>query len=422
MFNAGMFNAGFVSVRTKAACVAPPARVWVSCCEWFAFAYQGLGRMFVSMIIVFREVMEAGLIVGIVLAATEGVRGRGRWIAGGIAAGAVGAALVAAFAAVLFNTFEGAGQEVFTATILIFAVAMLTWHVGWMSHHGREMAAEMREVGQAVRLGHRSLAALAIVVAVAVLREGSEVALFLFGIAAASNAAPLSLALGGVAGLVLASLISWGLYRGLVAIPLRHLFSVTNGLIALLAAGMAGQAVAVLHGADILPGWGEQLWDTSFILADDSFLGRSLHALIGYSARPSGIQLAAWLGTLAMLVTLSRVIGRPKSRPLAVAAALLAGLVAGGAPAHAEDVIQLEFRQHRFVPDHLVVPANVKFKVMVKNNDDTADEFESVDLNREKLVAPGQTITVFLGPLSPGDYKFFGDFHQDTAQGIMTAK
>jgi high-affinity iron transporter len=377
--------------------------------------------MFVSMIIVFREVMEAGLIVGIVLAATKGVRGRGRWIAGGIAAGAIGAALVATFAAVLFNSFEGAGQEVFTAAILIFAVAMLTWHVGWMSHHGREMAADMREVGRAVKLGQRSLAALAIVVAVAVLREGSEVALFLFGIAAASNAAPLSLALGGVAGLVLASMISWLLYRGLVAIPLRHLFSVTNGLIALLAAGMAGQAVAVLHGADILPGWGEQLWDTSFLVTDDSFLGRSLHALIGYSARPSGIQLAAWLGTLAMLATVSRVIGRPKPRPLAVAA-VLAGLVAGGAQARAEDVIQLEFRQHRFVPDHLVVPANVKFKVMVKNNDDTADEFESVDLNREKLVAPGQSITVFLGPLSPGEYKFFGDFHQDTAQGVMIAK
>jgi hypothetical protein len=59
---------------------------------------------------------------------------------------------------------------------------------------------------------------------------------------------------------------------------------------------------------------------------------------------------------------------------------------------------------------------------MVKNTDDTADEFESVDLNREKLVAPGQTITVFLGPLDPGEYKFFGDFHQDTAQGVLVAK
>jgi heme/copper-type cytochrome/quinol oxidase subunit 2 len=146
-----------------------------------------------------------------------------------------------------------------------------------------------------------------------------------------------------------------------------------------------------------------------------------LHALIGYSARPSGVQLAAWLATLLTLAILSRSIGRPRIRPLAAAGVIVA-LLAGATTARAEDVPHLEFRQHRFVPDRITVPANVKFKLMVKNNDDTADEFESVDLNREKLVAPGQTITVFLGPLSPGEYKFFGDFHQDTAQGVMIAK
>lgn len=381
--------------------------------------------MLVSMILVFREVMEAGLIVGIVLAATEGVPNRGRWIAGGIAAGVAGASLVALFAAALSDAFQGAGQEVFTASILCFAVAMLTWHVGWMSHHASAMAAEMRDVGRAVQLGQRSLAALAVVVAVAVLREGAEVVLFLFGIVAASNTSPLPLAGGSVAGLALASALSWLLYRGLVAIPLHRLFAVTNWLIALLAAGMAGQAASVLHGADLLPGWGEQLWDTSGILADNSIAGRSLHALVGYSSRPSGVQLAAWLGTLLMLAVVSRAVGRTRRRkpvrPLVIAI-LLAGLMAGGSPARAEDALSLEFRQHRFVPNRIEVPANVKFRLLVKNNDDTADEFESVALNREKLVAPGQTITVFLGPLSPGEYKFFGDFHQDTAQGVMVAK
>ena len=377
--------------------------------------------MFVSMIIVFREVMEAGLIVGIVLAATVGVPHRGRWVAGGIAAGAAGASLVAAFAAALSDAFQGAGQEVFTAAILLFAVVMLSWHILWMSRHARQMAAEMRAVGQAVRMGQRSLAALAVVVAVAVLREGSEVVLFLYGIAAASDTAPMSLAGGGVAGLALASVVSWLLYRGLVIIPLHRLFQVTNGLIALLAAGMAGQAAAVLHSADLLPGWGEHLWNTSFILADDSFLGRSLHALIGYSARPSGIQLAAWAATLLALVLAARAISRPKHRPLA-AAMVVAVLLAAGPPAQADDLPVLVFKQHRFVPDRIEVPAGVKFQLKVQNTDDTADEFESVELNREKLVAPGKTITVFLGPLDPGEYKFFGDFHQDTAQGVLVAK
>ena len=64
----------------------------------------------------------------------------------------------------------------------------------------------------------------------------------------------------------------------------------------------------------------------------------------------------------------------------------------------------------------------MKFKLMVKNSDDTADEFESTSLNREKLVPPGQTVPVFLGPLEPGEYQFFGDFHQDTARGVLIAK
>lgn len=377
--------------------------------------------MLVSLILVFREAMEAGLIVGIVLAASAGVRGRTRWVASGIAAGMAGACLVAAFAGALANAFEGTGQEVFTAGILLFAVAMLTWHVVWMSHHGQQMAAEFRQIGKEVQLGQRSLFALAVVVAVAVLREGAEVVLFLYGVVVASHTGVVSLVTGGVAGLVLAAAMSWMLYRGLLAIPLHKLFKVTNGLIALLAAGMAGQAAAVLHTADILPGWGEPLWNTSFILEDKSILGKALHALIGYSARPSGIQVAAWAGTLAVLMVLSRMIGSPQRARIVAVAALLA-LVVGTPAARADDTIQLEFRQHRFVPERLVVPAHVKFRLIIKNNDDTPDEFESTALNREKLVPAGQSVTVFLGPLEPGEYKFFDDFHQDTAKGVMIAQ
>ena len=377
--------------------------------------------MLVSLILVFREAMEAGLIVGIVLAASAGVRGRGSWIAGGIMAGLAGACLVASFAGALANAFEGAGQEAFTAAILLFAVAMLTWHVVWMSHHGRQMAAEFRQIGKEVQLGQRSLAALAVVVAVAVMREGAEVVLFLYGVVVASDAGVASLVAGGGAGLLLAAAMSWMLYRGLLAIPLHRLFKLTNWLIALLAAGMAGQAAAVLHAADLLPGWGDRLWDTGFILEDNSIVGKAMHALIGYSARPSGIQLAAWAGTLALLALLSRMIGRPHRTKLIVVAALLA-LVVGAPAARADDGFQIEFRQHRFVPDRIEVPAHVKFRLLVKNTDATADEFESSQLNREKLVPPGQTVIVFLGPLEPGEYKFFGDFHQDTAKGIIVAK
>jgi high-affinity iron transporter len=147
------------------------------------------------------------------------------------------------------------------------------------------------------------------------MREGSEVVLFLFGIAAASQTSAASLAGGGAAGLALACALSWLLYRGLVAIPLRRLFSVTNALIALLAAGMAGQAAAILAGADLIPAWGYELWDTSSVLPEDSLLGRALHALVGYADRPMGVQLVAWLAVLVVLVVGARVVRKLPPRP-----------------------------------------------------------------------------------------------------------
>lgn len=267
--------------------------------------------MLASLIVVFREVLEAGLIVGIVLAATQGVAERARWIAGGVASGVLGAVVIAAFAGALSEAFEGNGQELFNATILLVAVVMLSWHVLWMARHGREMARQMRDIGQAVALGQRSLGALAVVVAVAVLREGAEVVLFLYGIAASGNADAMSLVTGGALGIGAGALVSWLLYRGLLAIPVRHLFSATGALIALLAAGMAGQAAAILAGADLIPAWGYDLWNTSAVLPENSLPGRTLHVLIGYSERPVGVQVAAYGAVLAALLAGSRLVGRP---------------------------------------------------------------------------------------------------------------
>jgi hypothetical protein len=231
------------------------------------------------------------------------------------------------------------------------------------------------------------------------------------------------MALGGAAGLALAAAASFALYRGLVAIPVHRLFSVTNGLILLLAAGMAGQAAATLHSADLIPAWGERLWSTAWLIPDGGLPGRTLHALVGYSAQPSGVQAAAWAATLLVLTLCSRLAARPRPRMVQRAAlpVLLVALLA--APqARAEDPLVLVFRQHRFYPDHITVPAGKKIHLVVQNTDDTADEFESTDLNREKLVAPGGRITLFIGPLDAGTYKFFGDFHRDTANGVIEAK
>ena len=100
-----------------------------------------------TAIIVFREVLEAALIVSIVMAACKGIAGRDFWVACGLIAGIVGAGLVAAFAASIAAAASGFGQELFNAAILFLAVAMLGWHNVWMSRHGRALAAEVGAVG-----------------------------------------------------------------------------------------------------------------------------------------------------------------------------------------------------------------------------------------------------------------------------------
>lgn len=104
--------------------------------------------------------------------------------------------------------------------------------------------------------------------------------------------------------------------------------------------------------------------------------------------------------------------------------ALLALAILAGAPtAHAADLeLQLVIKNHRFEPSELKVPAGQRVKLVVDNRDDTPEEFDSHDLNREKLVPPGSKVTVFIGPLKPGRYAFIGEYHEATAKGVVIAE
>jgi high-affinity iron transporter len=268
-----------------------------------------------ALIIVFREVFEAGLIVGIVLAVTGAVPHRNRWIGGGVLAGVLAACVVAVFTGALSQLFAGMGQEVFNATILGIAVTMLTWHNVWMAHHGREIAGEMRAVGQAVADGTKSLLALAVVVGVAVLREGSEVALFLYGVAASDGGSALSLAIGGLIGLALGAGVCLLTYFGLMRIPPRALFATTTVLITLLAAGMAAQAVAFLERANWLTAFDTVVWDSGWLLPETTIAGRTLHTLIGYTDQPTEMQLLVYAAVLLITFMLMRLTGSQPAAP-----------------------------------------------------------------------------------------------------------
>jgi high-affinity iron transporter len=229
----------------------------------------------------------------------------------GVLGGTLGSLIVAAFADKLAQAASGLGQELFNAAVLFTAVVMLGWHNVWMTRHGREMAANLSSVGAAVRGGARPLYVLSVVVAMAVLREGSELVLFLYGIAAAGPGQAGDLAGGFALGLAGGIALALGMYFGLLRVPAKQLFSVTGWLILLLAAGMAAQAAAFLVQADILPPFGEAIWDTSAFVPDNSLVGKLLHTLVGYTAKPYGIQLGIYLLTLAVMLVLMKIVEGP---------------------------------------------------------------------------------------------------------------
>lgn len=254
--------------------------------------------MFAAALIVFRESLEASLIISIMAAATRGIPSRARWIVTGILAGLTGAALVASSMGLISNLASGMGQELFNAGILTLAVGMLAWHNIWMSVHGREMAANALNTAREINDGTRERSVIFLVVALAVLREGSETVLFLYSLATSSENGLRTTIGGGLSGLAGGLLVGGLLYAGLLRIPLRWFFSITGILVLLLAASMASQAARFLIQADVLPSLGAPLWDTSNVLAQTTAVGTLLHGLIGYDAQPAGMQIVFYVVVL----------------------------------------------------------------------------------------------------------------------------
>ena len=88
----------------------------------------------------------------------------------------------------------------------------------------------------------------------------------------------------------------------------------------------------------------------------------------------------------------------------------------------ADEEYTIQIQNHRFIPEQLIVPANKKIKLLIENKDATPEEFESYELNREKVITSNGKTTIYIGPLSPGKYPYFGDFNQTTANGLIIAK
>ncbi len=258
-------------------------------------------KMFNAALIVFREVFEIAIIVCVILAATKQVRHCVWWIMGGIAAGSAIVGILACFAHGLVGIATQLGQHTFHALVLFIAAGLIGWSVIWMQTHGREIAMQMRQLSQSVNNGQKPLYMLAVVVALAVIREGSEIVLFLYGIFSTGEATVIDLVMGSILGTAVGALTGVVMYLGLIRVPVKQLFSVSGWLLALLAAGMVAKGIGHLVKASLLPALINPLWNTSNILSQKSLVGRFLSIVIGYQDQPAGIQVLFYVVTLILI-------------------------------------------------------------------------------------------------------------------------
>lgn len=259
--------------------------------------------MLSALMIVFREVLEMSIVLGMLFAATKGVDGCKKWINIGAAGGLVGALIVAIFMEALEDSVEGAGEFVFNAVVLALASVLLAWTVIWMSKQGKQMSQRMKQVGSSVADGSTPMISLMLVSFAAVMREGSEAVFFLFG-TMQTGGDTMTMLTGGLLGFVAGGLLGFLLYQGLVRIPMKHVFQIMGALLILLAAGMASQAANNLVLAGMLPPVIDTLWNSSTLLSKGSFLGSVLHVMVGYDEQPSGMQMIVFVSTLGLITWL----------------------------------------------------------------------------------------------------------------------
>lgn len=251
-------------------------------------------------IVVFREILEIALILGILAAATKDIKNRTSWILGGLAAGVISSIILAFFTDKISDSLQGMGQEFFNGLILLAAAFMIGWTTLWMQKHAKSISGELKKLGNSVREGKKPLYALSIVVLLSVLREGLEIVLFTYSYYI--SGAAISTIIGGLLiGILAGSAIGAGLYFGMLKAFGKYFFQVTSWLLIFFSCGIASMGIGFWINAGIVPALMNPAIDLSQILPQHSVFGQFLNMFFGYIDQPSLTQIIVYLSTLATL-------------------------------------------------------------------------------------------------------------------------
>lgn len=253
-------------------------------------------------IIVFREILEIAIILGILTVATKEIKGRFKWILSGILTGVIFSVILAIFTNRISDSINGTGQEIFNGSILLIASIMIGFTVLWMQKHAKAISGNLKNLSSQIKDGLKPLYALFFIVLFSVLRESAEIVLFCYGYFV-SGVSFAEILVGLFVGLVCGSLVGIAFYLGLLKFSGKYFFKVTTILLVFLTASIAKQAFGFFVNAGIISAIKSPAFDISNILSQQSFVGKILHIFFGYVDRPTGLDLIVYFLALAILFT-----------------------------------------------------------------------------------------------------------------------
>ncbi len=258
--------------------------------------------MLASYLLSLREGIEAALIIGIVLGALRQLRRTE--LTPAVWAGTFAAAALSILGGVLLTmlglSFEGAAEQIFEGVTMIFAAALLTWMIFWMSRTARTLKSDLEAdihkaaFPGAAHQGKHSTGTRAVflVAFIAILREGIELALFLTASVFATDT--VQTLVGAILGLGTAILLGWSIFAAIIRLDLRRFFQVTGFLLILFAAGLVAHGVHEFNEVGWIPAVVEHIWDINAIVNENSTFGLLLKALFGYNGNPSLTEMLAY--------------------------------------------------------------------------------------------------------------------------------
>jgi len=258
-----------------------------------------------TYVVTLREGFEAALLLGIVYAYLDKIGGRVhyRYVTTGAVLGLLASVAAGVAVSLASGPLLDLGPDLIATAVVFAAVVLLTWHGWWMRRHARELTGDVQaRIAQAQAT--QRLWLVGMIAFTGVFREGAETVLLLWGLLTqAASASGYDGAVGGVLGVATAGALGWAIFRGSRRVSLGRFFTATSLVLMLVAAGLCSTGTGKLQGLGWLPP-SEALWDTSGLLSDTSLLGGFVAGLAGYRARPTPLEVAAWLAYLALATPL----------------------------------------------------------------------------------------------------------------------